>query len=218
MALPSKEQKNSLWNSTASYQKALKGSPAEEYLVGRGLTGEVVVKQGLGFVAEPHPGHEAYAGWLAIPYLRWSPTSKWSCISIRFRCIEDHDHSQHGGKYMAAKGYGTPHIYNAPALLENSPIIDLQEGEIDALSVQVAAGIPAVGVPGVEAWQPFWAEAFKGYEVVHSFVDGDKAGKDFAEKLAKQLPNFRAHQLPAGEDANSMLRGQGVSYFTERVK
>ncbi|WP_459957321.1 toprim domain-containing protein [Nocardia sp. IFM 10818] len=168
----------------------------------------------LGYVADPLPGHEMHRGSLAIPYLRWSSDQRLSVVSIRFRCIQDHDHKGHG-KYMTVAG-DRPRLYNTKALLEHSPVVAITEGEIDAITSQVC-GIPTVGVPGAEAWQPHFREPFLGYRDVFVLADGDEAGHRFANTVAKSLPNAKVIPCPPGEDVNSLVMSQGKAALLERI-
>lgn len=215
----SESQKKSLREATLSYHQALPGSPAEEYMAKRGFgfpsIRQKVDKFMLGYVAEPLPGHERYAGMLAIPYLRWSRAHGWAVVSIRFRCIEDHDHRGHG-KYMTQAG-DRPRLYNTLALLQRSPIVAVTEGEIDAITASIC-GIPAVGVPGASIWKPYFSELFLGYREVIVLADGDDAGHQFAERLCEELPNARAVPCPPGEDVNSFVLRHGKNALLERIK
>lgn len=214
--MQSKSQRSFLLQAAQRYHAALPGSPAAEHLESRGLAdpaiAEAVTKFRLGYVDEPLPGHEQYQGMLAIPYLRWSPgAAGHSVASIRFRRLD-------GGspKYMTTTG-DRPRLYNTLALLKHSPIVAITEGEIDAITADVA-GIPAVGVPGAQAWKPHFREPFIGYEDVFILADGDDAGRTFAETVASSLPNARIRPMPPGQDVNSLVMSQGVQALKDRVK
>jgi len=169
----------------------------------------------LGYVEDPLPGDEMHRGSLAIPYLRWSQEHGWVVVSIRFRCIENHEHAGHG-KYMTLPG-DRPRLYNTLALLKPSPTIAITEGEIDAITAQVC-GIPAVGVPGATSWQPWFAEPFFGYRTVFVLTDGDKPGLEFGHKVATSLPNAKIIPMPDGEDVNSLVLSRGKTALLERIK
>lgn len=169
----------------------------------------------LGFVDDPLPGHEMYRGYMAIPYLRWSQEHGWAVVSIRFRCITEHDHKGHG-KYMTLAG-DRPRLYNTLALLKDSPTIAITEGEIDAITAQVA-GVPAVGVPGAQAWQSYFREPFLGYREVFILADGDEPGMQFAHTVARELPNAKVIPMPPGEDVNSLVISKGKHALIERMK
>lgn len=213
-------RKRFLAEATSRYAKSLPGSDAERFLVTRGLAAESIAEEvsrfRLGYVAEPLPGHEQYKGMLAIPYLRWSPGCGWSVVSIRFRCIVPHCAHEFHGKYNTVAG-DTPRIYNTVALLRSDDRIAICEGEIDAITANVC-GIPAVGIAGVKTWKDHFREPFLGYEVVYLLADGDNAGMEFANKLAKILPNSKILPCSNGEDVNSEVVKHGKSYLLERVK
>jgi len=198
---------------TEKYHHNLEGSPGQEYLAERGLA--EATKFRIGYVAEPLRGHEMFTGFLAIPYLRWSPDNGWAVASIRFRCIEQHEHTGHG-KYMTAPG-DKPRLYNTPALLKPSPVIAITEGEIDAVTAQLC-GVPAVGVPGANSWQDHFREPFLGYREVLVLTDGDSAGAQFGHGIASVLPNAKVIPMPPGEDVNSVVVKHGKAALLERLK
>lgn len=169
----------------------------------------------LGYVNDPLPGHEMFRGYMAIPYLRWSQEHGWAVVSIRFRCIQDHEHRGHG-KYMTVAG-DRPRLYNTLALLKESAVIAITEGELDAITAQVA-GMPAVGVPGAQAWQSYFREPFLGYREVFVLADGDEPGMQFAHTVAKELPNAKVIPMPPGEDVNSLVLTKGKQALLERIK
>lgn len=155
-----------------------------------------------------------YRGWLAIPYLRWSPGQGWSVITMRFRCLEDHDHGRHG-KYMAHPG-SSIHIYNTLAVMGSNDEIAVCEGELDTITAELH-GVPAVGIPGRENWKPHFHRMFKGYEKVFILADGDQPGKDFAFDVMKTLPNGRVINMPEGEDVNSTVKKFGQKALLTRM-
>lgn len=157
-----------------------------------------------------------YRGMLALPYLRKDDEDNWSVVSMRFRCLESHDHSGHG-KYNTTEG-DKPRLYNTTALLRTDKRMLVTEGEIDAITAQ-AYGFDAVAVPGASSWQKHFAEPLLGYETVYILADGDKAGMEFAKKVRQFLPNGRIIPCPKGEDVNSWITTpDGFKAFKERVK
>jgi DNA primase len=212
----SESQRTFLREATTRYHQSLAGSEADEYLRSRGLfpINEKVAKFRLGYVDDPLPGHEMYRSFLAIPYLRRSQDNDWSVVSIRFRCIEEHEHTGHG-KYMTVAG-DRPRLYNTLALLEPSPVVAITEGEIDAMTAQLC-GVPTVGVAGSQAWKTHFREPFLGYREVFILADGDEAGMTFANTVAKTLPNAKVIPMPPGQDVNSLVISQGKQAITERI-
>ena len=216
----SKLQRTFLREATLRYRAAVPGSPADEYLASRGLkTTNPVIQTEIdrflvGYVDKPLVGHEMFRGYLAIPYLRWSQEHGWAVVSIRFRCIEEHDHKGHG-KYMTVAG-DRPRLFNTLALLKQSSTIAITEGEIDAITAQVC-GVPAVGVPGAAAWLPHFKEPFLGYREVLVVADGDDAGRQFATTVALTLPNAKIIPCPPGQDVNSLVLDRGPAALLERI-
>lgn len=196
----SESQRAYLWEATTKYRESLPGSPAAEYLESRGIP--LATPFGLGFVAEPLPGHEMYRGCLAIPYLRWSQWRGWSVAAIRYRRLDDGK-----PKYMTMPG-DKPRLYNTHALTRYSKDMAITEGEIDAVTAELA-GVPAVGVPGAQMWKPYFRELFMGYRNVNILADGDEAGMDFAKQVAKTLPNARIIPMPDGSDVNDLVNREG---------
>lgn len=165
----------------------------------------------LGYVDDPFHGHEMYRGMLAIPYVRWSQDHGWSVVSIRFRRIGDE-----GPKYQTQAG-DRPRLYNTMALLKQTPIVAITEGELDAITAQLC-GIPAVGVPGATSWKPHFREPFLGYREVLILADGDEPGMKFAHAVSKGLHNAKVVPMPPGEDVNSLVINRGKEALLERLK
>lgn len=212
----SESQRAFLLGAATSYHQSLAGSPAEEYLQNRGIfpTNDLVRRFRLGFVDVPLPGNEMFRGSLAIPYFRRTHANSWSVVSVRFRCLVDHEHRGHG-KYMTQAG-DRPRLYNTVALLQNSQTIAITEGEIDAITAQLC-GVPTVGVPGAQSWQKHFREPFLGYREVFVLADGDEAGLKFAETVAESLPNAKVIPMPPGEDVNSLVISQGKQALLDRI-
>ncbi|QGH80619.1 DNA primase [Mycobacterium phage Rahalelujah] len=204
----SESQRAYLMEAATQYRSSLPGSPAAEYLASRGIP--LATPFGLGYVEDPLPGHEMYRGMLAIPYMRWSPWRGWSVASIRFRRLD-------GGtpKYMTVAN-DKPRLYNTNTLTNYSKDMAITEGEIDAITAELA-GVPTVGVPGSQMWKPYFRELFLGYRNVNILADGDEPGMEFARQVAKTLPNARIIPMPDGEDVNSLVTTQGKDALLERI-
>lgn len=200
---PSAEQKSFFEQAVSSYQAALAGdTSAQGYLASRGLGPSALVTYRLGVVRRPLAGHEQYAGRLAIPYL--TPAG---VVNIRFRCLQSHECDGHP-KYLSADGAGT-NLFNVLDLKKDSPFICVAEGEIDTMSLSLA-GLPAVGVPGVDAWQKHFSRCLEDFEVIYAFGDGDKAGSKFSSFLARET-RARPIRIPAGKDCNDIFREAGAA-------
>lgn len=151
---------------------------------------------------------------LAIPYLRRHGSSPEFAVSIRFRCLQTHEHQGHG-KYNTEPG-DQGRLYNTQALTRPEEWVVITEGELDALTVEVCE-IPAVGVPGATQWKPHFARAFAGYDTVYILTDGDEAGHKFGRAVADTLPNARIIPMPDGHDVNSLYVAEGKESILERM-
>lgn len=204
-------QRRWLWEATEKYRAALPSSPADAYLSNRNLQGPEAAKFGLGYVDDPLSGHEMFRGRLAIPYMRYSPWRGWSVASIRFRSLDDS-----GAKYLTVAG-DKPRLFNTAALINHADQVAICEGEIDAITAQLC-GIPAVGVPGVQTWQPYYRELFLGYREVLILADGDEPGLLFGNTVAQALPNAKVIPMPPAYDVNSLVIERGQQALLERIK
>lgn len=179
---------------------------AEEYLAGRGLSLDVARRAGLGVVCEPFTGHDAMLGRLSIPYITAT-----GVVDIRFRSLDGTD-----PKYLGLPGAKT-HMYNVRAVVEANDYIALCEGELDAITLNYAVGIPAVGVPGASSWKPHYRRLLQDFDKIFIFADGDKAGNDFARSVAREVQGVAIIPMPDGEDVNSMYLKEGPSFFEKKV-
>jgi DNA primase len=195
---PSIEQKRSAEKLVQRFE--LSRSRVLPYLTGRGLA-DAAERFRLGFVEPADDVPRQYWNRMSIPYL--TPTGP---VQIRYRCIAEHDCKTTGcSKYLGDKGVEVT-IYNPGTLLDARGPVILCEGELDAIAVETIAGLPAVGIPGVQSWKrhPYWARCFVGLELI-LFGDGDDAGDDLAATIAADLPEIRHVRAPDGDDANSVL-------------
>jgi DNA primase len=77
-------------------------------------------------------------------------------------------------------------------------------------------GIPAVGVPGVQAWKPHYAKLFNGYDTVYVVgdndvkEDGSNPGMEFAKRVANEIFNSQIVTLPPGMDINDYYLAHGA--------
>lgn len=180
---------------------------ATEYLESRGLSLEDAKNAFLGVVNNPLPGHEQFRGRLAIPY-----TTPTGVVDIRFRALGPQE-----PKYLGLPGAKT-RMFNTKSILTAVDRIAICEGEIDALTLTYKVGIPAVGVPGANAWKSHYKRLLQDFDTIYVFSDGDQAGQDFARHLARELNGIVNLTMPEGEDVNSMYLANGREYFLEKVR
>lgn len=205
----SAEQKTYFEQAASRYHADLAAdTDAQVYLKSRGLLSAIDTFR-LGVVRRPLVGHEQYAGRLAIPYLTPS-----GVVNLRFRCLQSHDcKAAQCPKYLSADASGT-NLFNVPDLKKDCPHIVVCEGELDAMSWSLA-GVPAVGVPGVDAWQKWFPRCLEDFEVVYSAGDGDKAGHKFNSLMAREV-KARPLRIPQGQDSN-VLYVQGGADALRRL-
>lgn len=211
MAL-SNAQKNSLEKRVAAYhsQLFLDDTGLLDYLIDdRGLEPETLSQFQLGAVVHPEASDEPALGKIAIPYLTMNGP-----VSLRFRRGPEGD----GPKYWQPVGTNIT-MFNVNELVKHQRWIAVCEGEIDCITA-VQAGIPAVGIPGVNAWKDHYPTLFEGYERVIILADNDDKGQgeEFAKKVAGEVPNPAIIKLPDGEDVNSFYVKHGAKELRALLK
>ncbi|MCG5459602.1 toprim domain-containing protein [Micromonospora sp. PSH03] len=258
--VPSISLRAFLENATTEYATSLQLSDAAtnaaEYLMTRSLSRDNVQSFRLGYVENPLPGHELYAGKISIPYVTRSgitsirfrvvpspevpepPDPEWSVptdhipelaseIKTQFPELPDTPDPEAnaalkkhpgGPKYLSVPG-DMPRIFNPRDLERREPFVCIAEGEFDAMSAH-SAGLPAVGIAGVNGWRPYFARCFQGYESVFVLCDNDDKGQGaaFGEKVASQIPNARVVLMPPGHDVNSLLCSEGAEALRARLE
>ena len=182
-----------------------------KYLEGRGISEDTARAFSLGTVVDPHPGHEMFEGWLSIPYV--SALGIYQCI--KFRRLDD-------GKPKYGQPIGQKlHIYNVADCLADKQYIAICEGELDAVVMSAEVGIPAVGIPGVAAWKPYYSKLFLGFDTVFVIGDNDdkedgtNPGAEFSRRVAGEVLNSQIVQLPSGMDINEFYLANGPQSVRE---
>jgi DNA primase len=208
---PTTEQRLFFETAVSQYQRDLAGDiNAQAYLATRGIGQAVAAQFRLGVVTCPQVGHEALRGRLVIPYL--TPAG---VVNLRFRCLRAHDCKAEGcPKYLGIEGMDT-NLFNVLDLRKDSPFICVTEGEIDALTLSMA-GLPAVGVAGVENWKAHFARCLEDFSRILIFADGDKAGRKFASFLAREVRAVPI-RLPDGQDVNSLYVRDGADALRKLI-
>ena len=182
-------------------------SSAATYLAGRGISEKAAHTHLLGYVEEPVIGHEDMQGRLAIPYI--TPTG---IVDIRFRAVTP----DVTPKYLSRSG-AEQHIYNVSAFQEDSDFIAVCEGEIDTIITHSMCGIPAVGMPGSQAWKDWQARAFHDYRKVFVLTDGDNAGKEMGKKIMQAIDVAVVVSMPDGMDVNEVFLNEGPDGIRKRI-
>lgn len=176
-------------------------APAVPYLQGRGISKDAANTYRLGYVGEGE-----YAGRLAIPYI----TADGSVVDIRYRALDGQE-----PKYMSRPG-STARLFSVTSLIGGTDTICVTEGEIDAITLNMC-GIPAIGVPGANAWKSHWRLLLSDYTRIIVICDGDQAGRDFGKRFAQEIDEVQIVHLPDGDDINSMFTRDGSDELRRRV-
>jgi DNA primase len=195
----SDSQQETLEEAVATYEKAVTDD-VRLYLEGRGLTEETVRTARLGVVADPHPGHAAFRYMVAIPYLDKDGLP----LSIRFRCIEDHNHrDNYHGKYMSMTDEPS-RMFNVRAVHEAKDEIHVAEGEFDAL-ILTQLGLPAVAIPGASGFQGHHRRMLAGFSRVWVWGDPDEAGAEFTQRICRMLKSGKGVRLKDGDVTDTFV-------------
>lgn len=173
--VPSRDTKRLLEEYTSQYEASLPESLGEIYLSQRGITKEAQAYFRLGFVKDPEPAQRDYSGTVSIPYI----TSSGDIVGLKYRRLDDAK-----PKYLSSLGFEARRIFNPLSLAERHRRIYITEGEVDAITLWLV-GIPAVAVPGANAWSPSSARALRNRQIVVLADGDDKRGEGY--KLGKQI-------------------------------
>jgi DNA primase len=101
------------------------------------------------------------------------------------------------------------------ATLSATKSIVICEGEFDAIIMEANCGIPAVGVPGVAAWKPYYQKLFNGFDIVYIVGDNDikedgtNPGAEFSRRVASEVSNSQIVTLPPGLDITDFYLTNG---------
>lgn len=208
--LPTNEQRSLLDLATVKYMSKVEA--AFPYLASRGLTEEIVGIAGLGVVTEEVPEFAHLAGRLWIPYLTDN-----GVVNVNARCIEPHDCKSmlNHKKYRRPSGLGD-NLYGVRTHIEADNLICVVEGELDALTLHQIR-IPCVAASGATKWRDHWTYVLDDFAKVVIVSDGDKAGREFAERVRNAIPWALEVPMPPGEDVNSMFLKEGAGYLKARI-
>ena len=200
----SQGQEKLLQEAAHRYAQAI-SDEALAYLAGRGISEETAARYRLGTITDPIEGHQGYEGWISIPYF----TALEYCVGFKFRRLDDGK-----PKYGSPIGQKT-HLYNVTATMSPTKNIVICEGEFDAIIMDAAVGIPAVGIPGVAAWKPFYPKLFNGFDTVYIVgdndikEDGSNPGAEFSRRVAGEVTNSQIVLLPPGMDITDFYLANG---------
>lgn len=179
MRVPPIATRKSLAKLSQRFHSQLVGSPAQDYLTGRGITSEAQSYFQVGFVgSDCPPEYKEFSGKLSIPYL----VGGW-VVGLKFRALDDK-----GQRYSSNPGFWTKRFFCPQTFMGLDTKIYVCEGEIDCMTLW-QLGVPSVGIPGANSWEPLMGRAFRNREVI-VLVDGkgkSETGKNAGANLAKQI-------------------------------
>lgn len=193
-------QREALEEAVSSYEAALTADVAG-LLLARGIDRATGRTFRLGVVGtDPFPGHDRFQGWLAIPYL----DADRKPLSLRFRCPQAHDHREFGhGKYMSMTDEPS-RVFNVRAIHEADDEIHVAEGEFDAMVLN-RVGLPAIAIPGANAWKGHHRRMLAGFNRVHVWGDPDDAGAEFVQRVTRALRQARGVRLRNGDVSDTFM-------------
>lgn len=208
---PSPERKRSVEELVTRHVQSR--SKLKDYLTGRGLGVAAADRFRLGYVEPADDMPRRYWHRMAVPYL--TPTGP---VQIRYKCIVDHDHKGVSCSKMLGDAGVEVTLYNASAVLDTRGPVILVEGEPDVWAIATLAGLPAVGIPGAQAWKrhPYWSRCFVGLDLILP-VHGDAAGDSLAETISADLPEVKCVRLPDGTDSADLLARSGADDYRARL-
>jgi DNA primase len=197
-----------LTQAALTYEEALAGSPAQEYLEARGISLQAASTSRLGFVAHDStvPGFDLYRGMLCIPY--WSAHG--GVVAVKFRTVD----SRPGPRYLWPPGQKS-HLYNVTACISGKPQIIICEGELDTVVASSVCGLNAIGIAGVSHWKPHHPRVVRGFRDVYVVTDmddkedGSNPGQELARKILTDIPHARNITLPRGMDISDYVLANG---------
>lgn len=168
----------------------------------------------LGTVVKGSAQWRAYEGMLSIPY-----TTATGVVGVKFRRM-----SGEGVKYLAPAGQPV-WVYNARTLVGVADTVAVCEGELDAVICEGVLGIPAVGIPGVNAWKPHLRRLFAGQQRVlvigdhdEDKADGSNPGKEFTRRVTEDLADVTEAipvELPQAGDLTDYVLGSSSDEVRE---
>lgn len=207
----SASQREALEEAVASYVAAATPQAAR-WLTQRGISPETALGARLGVASDPAPGHARFTGMLAIPYLNRTGDP----LTVRFRCLEEHDHREHfHGKYNSIKDDPT-RVYNVGAIHRAGDTICITEGELDTL-ILTQLGLHSVAIPGANSWKGHHRKMLAGFNKILVFGDGDEAGAEFSNKITRQMRNATAIKMPTGLDVTDLFLRDGAQAVIDLI-
>jgi len=150
---------------------------------------------------------------VSIPYL----DREGAPLSMRFRCIQEHDHRAHGhGKYMSMS-HEPMRVFNVRGIHMADNTIHIAEGEFDTMILAKVFGGASAGFPGASSWRPHHRRMLAGFNRVFVWADPDDAGADFTQRVCRQVRQAKGVRLTDGDVTDTYLKG-GADALTSLIE
>jgi hypothetical protein len=147
-----------------------------------------------------------------------------SCVRIPYRSVDGHETAVRyrlaleGERRFVWKTGSKTSLYGLDRLatVRAAGWALLVEGESDTWTGW-HHNLPVLGLPGKATWRPEWATYLDGLDVV-AWQEPEAA--DFAERIARDIPNLRVIVAPAGRKDISAahMNGDDVATLVERLR
>ena len=203
-----------------------RGARARAYLQARGLVDETIWTWQLGFVADAKR-FEPLAEWGVDAPDDGKHHAMWIPRGITLPCFDERGEEllylkvrrspadisrEYPAKYVKLRvpdGYSGSGLYGADHLRQK-PVLFLEEGEINALTIWQEAGdlldVASTGTSSVrpDTLAPFWSHLLMA-QVVMTRFDPDASGRESGERWRALSRRIRCVQVPQGDDPNAFL-------------
>ncbi len=216
----SKEEQQKVDRIRSRYEewvKAFPGSPAEKYMITRGIPRELALATGCGYAASWGHWEQQGGEWNMVGADRRVifpvHDRDGNLVSISARAID----SNYFGAKVVSRGQKKMGVFNGCGGLK-ADIVIITEAPIDSLSLSLA-GYPSIAMIGT-SW-PDWLWLRCSFRTVGIATDADEAGDEAAKKLTKMLAPLGSRCVrlrpDGGKDWNEVLVKAGVEALISQV-
>lgn len=168
----------------AKYQSEFLHSPAEMYLLGRGIPTEIAVRAACGYAEKWEHWEKREEKWILLGTDRRVVfpiyDESGEIVAIHGRAIDEN----HLASAKITRGDKSLGLFLSDAQCLNGKVTAICEGAVDALALSVC-GIPAAAMTGTSA--PEWFYKKTAFRRVLLAVDNDDAGNKAAFVLRNEL-------------------------------
>lgn len=179
-----KERTENLLEKMQRYQSEFLHSPAEIYLLNRGISTDIGIKAGCGYAENWEHWEKKNDKWQLqgrdkrVVFPIYDQAGK--LIALHGRAIDE----KHFASAKITRGDKSQGLFLSDANVLNKQVIAVCEGAIDAMSLAVC-GIPSVAMTGTTP--PDWFYRKMAFKKILLATDADEAGDKAALKLETEL-------------------------------